>query len=130
MCDVSVRRKAQRGHHVENVIRQIVSFIQKAIETLFDAIQFVWLWSFGQIVTILRSDWQSLPVWKIVLLFIGIAGVAYLLYVAAKQMWAALRTLFNALLGVLTALVAVLPYILGSGVIAFAVGYLIKSVNL
>jgi len=45
---------------VEGIIQAIVSFLQQGIAAIFKFLQLVWTWSFGQIVSIFSSDWQSL----------------------------------------------------------------------
>ena len=115
---------------MEQVIRQIANLIQTAIAAIIDALQFVWIWSFGQIFAVFRSDWQSLPVWKIAVLAITVIAIAVLLYVAARRMWAALLGVFKALIAALSAFVYVLPYIVGAGAVAFAGAYIVKSITL
>ena len=115
---------------MEQSIRQIANLIQKAIAGIIDALQFAWIWSFGQIFNVFRSDWQSLPAWKMAVLAIVMIAIVVLLYVAAKRMWSALISVFQSLLAALTAFVYVLPYIVGAGAVAFIGGYVIKSVTL
>ena len=114
---------------MENIIQQVVRFLSEGIEAILKFLQLVWTWSFGQIVDILQSNWQQLPVWKIVLLVIVLIGVAYCLYVAARQIWGAAESVFRAFVALLSAFVTVLPYIVLSGLIAFGGAYVIQNVN-
>lgn len=114
---------------MEQAIRQLARLIQQAIGAMIDALQFIWIWSFGQIISIFRSDWQSLPVWKIVVLAIAVMAISALLYIAAKRMWSALLAVFKALVAALTAFVYVLPYVVGAGAVAFIAGYVVKSIT-
>ncbi len=114
---------------MEQVIRQVVRFLEQGIETILKFLQLIWTWSFGQIVSIFQSDWQALPIWKIVLLVIVLASIAYLLYKAGRQIWSAAEGVFRAFVALLSAFVSVLPYIVVSGLIAFAGGWIIKTVN-
>ena len=111
------------------IINQIVQFLQQGIAAVFRFLQLVWTWSFGQIVAIFQSDWQSLPVWKIVLLVIVIGAIAYILYKAALVLWDAVEAVFKAFVTLLSAFVSVLPQIVIAGLIAFAGGWIIHSVN-
>jgi hypothetical protein len=115
---------------VTQIINQIVQFLQQGVAAIFKFLQLVWTWSFGQIVAVFQSDWQTLPVWKIVVLVIVIAAVAYLLYLVAVQLWEAAVTVFKAFVALLSAFVLVLPYIVIAGLIAFGGGWLIQTVNL
>ncbi len=77
-----------------------------------------------------QSNWQALPVWKIVVLIIVLAAVAYMLYKAALELWEAAEKVFKAFVALLSAFVSVLPYILIAGLVAFAGGWVIHNVNL
>ena len=112
------------------LINQIVQLLQQGVAAIFKFLQLIWTWSFGQIVAVFQSDWQALPVWKIVLLIIVLAAVAYMLYKAALQLWEAAESVFKAFVSLLSAFVSVLPYILIAGVVAFAGGWVIHNVNL
>ncbi|CAN0469294.1 unnamed protein product [Scytosiphon promiscuus] len=114
---------------MEQIIRQIVTFLTNGIETILKFLQIVWTWSFGQIVDIFQSNWQALPIWKMVVLAIVLGAIAYYLYSSARQIWGAAEGVFKAFVGLLSAFVAVLPYIVISGLIAFAGGYVIQNVN-
>lgn len=113
-----------------NIINQIIQFLQQGVAAIFKFLQLVWVWSFGQIVAIFQSDWQSLPVWKIVVLVVVLLGIAYLLYQAAVQLWTAAVSVFKAFVALLSAFVLVLPYVVIAGLIAFAGGWVIQTVNL
>lgn len=114
---------------MENIIKQVVRFLSEGIAAILKFLQLVWTWSFGQIIDILQSNWQALPVWKIVILVVVLLGVAYCLYVVARQIWGAVESLFRAFVALLSAFVTVLPYVVLSGLIAFAGAYVIQSVN-
>jgi hypothetical protein len=115
---------------VTQVINQIVQFLQQGIAAIFKFLQLIWTWSFGQIVAVFESNWQALPIWKIVVLVIVLAAVAYMLYKAALELWEAAEKVFKAFVALLSAFVSVLPYILIAGLVAFAGGWVIHNVNL
>jgi type VI protein secretion system component VasF len=121
------------GRHGETkmvqIINQIVQFLQQGIAAVFRFLQLIWTWSFGQIIAVFQSNWQSLPVWKIVLLVIVIGAIAYILYKAALVLWDAVESVFKAFVALLTAFISVLPQIVIAGLIAFAGGWIIHSVN-
>jgi hypothetical protein len=114
---------------MEQVIRAIVQFLQQGIAAIFTFLELIWTWSFGQIIAVFQSDWQSLPVWKLVVLVAVLAAVAYVLYKAAIALWAAAVVVFHAFVALLGAFISVLPYILAAGLLAFAGGWVIHNVN-
>jgi hypothetical protein len=121
--------KSGGGGAMEQIIRQIVRLLGQGIETILKFLQLIWTWSFGQIITIFQSNWQALPVWKIAVLAIAILGIAYFLYRAFRQIWAAVLSIFKAFVELLTAFVSVLPLIIASGAIAFLAGWVVKAIN-
>lgn len=114
---------------MNQIINTIVQLLTQGIAAIFKFLQIVWTWSFGQIITIVQSNWQALPLWKIVVLAVAIVGIAAMLYKVARQLWDGAEKLLRAFIALLAIFVSVLPYIVIAGVIAFAGGYVIKSVN-
>ena len=114
---------------MEGIINAIVSFLQQGIAAIFKFLQLVWNWSFGQIVSIFSSDWQALPIWKIVILVIALGAIAYILYNAFMVLWSGVVALFHAFVELLSKFVSVLPQIVIAGLIAFAAGYVIHNIN-
>jgi hypothetical protein len=123
------RSNVTREGHVTQVISQIVQFLQQGIVAIFKFLQLIWTWSFGQIIAVFQSDWQSLPVWKIVLLIAVLAAIAYILYRVIMVLWEAAEGVFKAFVGLLMAFVSVLPQIVIAGLIAFAGGWVIHNVK-
>lgn len=114
---------------MNGIINSIVQFLQQGIAAIFKFLQLIWTWSFGQIVSIFSSDWQSLPIWKIVILVVALGAIAYILYRALMAIWSGVVSLFQAFVELLSKFVAVLPQIVLAGLIAFAAGYVIQHVN-
>ena len=112
------------------IINQIVSLLQQGVQAIFNFLRLVWTWSFGQIVSVFDSNWQALPIWKIVLLIVVIVAIAYILYKAALELWEKVESLFKAFVGLLAAFVSILPQIVIAGLIALAGGWVIHNVNL
>ncbi len=114
---------------MEQIISQVADLLAKGIAAIINVLQLLWAWSFGQIVAIFQSDFQSLPLWKLIILIIAVVGIAYFLYKAGKDIWASVVALFSAFVKLLTSLVQALPWILIAGAIAFAAGWVVKSLN-
>ena len=81
---------------MEKIIKEIVTFLTEGIAITLKFLQMVWTWSFGQIIEIFQSNWQALPVWKIVILVLTIGVISYYLYTAARQIWSATEDVFKA----------------------------------
>jgi len=114
---------------VNEIINKIVQFLQQGIAWIFEFIKLIWTWSFGQIITIFQSDWQSLPVWKIAVLALVVAGIVYVLYKALWEVWEAAEKILKAFIGLLGVLVTILPYVIIAGLIAFAGSWVIQNIN-
>lgn len=114
---------------MNGIINSIVQFLQQGIAAIFNFLQLIWTWSFGKIVSIFSSDWQALPIWKIVVLVVALVAIAYILYRAALVLWSGVVALFHAFVELLSKFISVLPQVVIAGLIAFAAGYLIHHVN-
>ena len=71
---------------MKQIFDQFLQILQQAIAAIFRFIQLIWTWSADQITKIAKVPWDSWPIWKQILLVIVIAAVAYLLFVAARQL--------------------------------------------
>lgn len=115
---------------MNDTVAQIVDLIKQGIDALVDFLALVWNWSFGEIYTIFQSDWQALPVWKMIVLGVVVVAIAFAIYKAARELWDAGVSLVKALVAMVFAFVTVLPYVVVAGVLAFGGGYVIKNVDL
>lgn len=114
---------------MRNIIDQIINLLQQGIAAIFHFVDVVWQWSFGQMFAVFDSDWQHLPLWKMVVLAVVVVAIVYTLYRAVIQLWHAAEQIFKAFVGLLMVLVSILPYVLVAGLIAAAGGYVIQHVN-
>ena len=115
---------------MNQVINQIVQFLQQGIEAIFRFVQLVWTWSFGQMVQILQSNWQNLPAWKLVVLALAIIAIVYVLYKAVLQLWGAAEKVLLAFVSLLSVIITILPFVVIAGLIAAGGGWVIQNVNL
>lgn len=115
---------------MNQIIDQIVAFLKMGIEAIFRFFELVWTWSFGQMLAIFQSDWQSLPIWKIAILILAVAAIAYVLYRGIIQLWKAAEQILKAFIGLLTVLVSILPFVLIAGLIAAGASWVIQNVTL
>lgn len=114
---------------MNQIINQIIQFLQQGIAAIFRFFELIWTWSFGQMVAIFQSDWQNLPLWKLVVLALVVAAIVYVLYKAVIQLWKAAEQILKAFIGLLGVLVTILPFILIAGLIAAGGGWIIQNVN-
>ncbi len=114
---------------MNQIINTIVQFLQQGIAAIFKFVQLAWTWSFGQIIGVFQSNWQALPLWKIVVLAVVAIGIAFMVFKVLRQLWDAGEKVLRAFVALLAVLIGVLPYVVVAGVIAFAGGYVIKNVN-
>jgi|SRR6516164_8991243 hypothetical protein len=115
---------------MKQIFDQFLQFLQRGIAEIFRLVQLVWTWSIDQITKMTQAPWGTWPLWKQMLLVIVVAAVAYFLFRAAKQLWAAAVHMLAAFASFLGALVVTLPTILIAGVIALAGLWLINNLNL
>lgn len=114
---------------MNQIINTIVQFLQQGIAAIFKFVQIAWTWSFGEIMRVMQSNWQALPIWKMVVLAIVLIGIAVMAFKVLRQLWDAGEKVLRAFVALLAVLVGVLPYVLIAGVIAFAGGWVLKNVN-
>ena len=114
---------------MKQIFDQILELLQRGIAAIFRFIQLVWTWSADQIGKIVKVPWDSWPLWKQILLVIVIAAVAYLLFIAARQLWGAGIRVLTAFGSLLFAFIVTLPTILIAGVVALAGVWAINNVS-
>jgi hypothetical protein len=105
----------------------LLQFVQQGIAAIFRFVQFIWLWSMGQITTLLQAPWQEWSYQKqgALLLIIGVVG--YVLYWVYKDLWAAGQAIVGAFGTLLTVLIRTLPRILIAGLIALGGVWLLNN---
>ena len=111
-------------------IHQIVQFLQQGIAAIFRFFEMAWTWSFGQMVTVMQSDWQNLPAWKLAVLAIVGVALAYVVVRVVMELWTAAEQIFKAFVGLLMVFVSILPFVILGGLVAAGGSYVIQNVNL
>lgn len=109
---------------------QFVYFVQQGVAAIFRFVQFIWTWSVIQITTLLQVPWQEWPSWKRFVLIVIIVTVGWVLYYAARDLWAAGETILVAFGTVVTVLVKTLPRVLLAGLIALGGVWLLNNIDL
>jgi hypothetical protein len=114
---------------MNQAINTLIQLLQQGITAIFKFLQLAWTWSFGQIIAIFQSNWQALPIWKMIVLGAVMLGIVVMLYKVARQIWSAGEAVLKAFVSLIVVFISVLPFIVIAGLIASAGGYVIKSVN-
>jgi cytochrome bd-type quinol oxidase subunit 2 len=114
---------------MKQIFEQLLQLLQQGVAAIVRFVQLIWTWTAEQISKVAQVPWDSWPLWKQILLVIVAAAVAYLLFVAARQLWAAGLRVLTAFGSLLLAFVVTLPTILVAGVVALGGLWAINNVN-
>jgi hypothetical protein len=114
---------------MQQVINEVGRIAQRLTEVIWQVLQFIWNWSFGQIVGMFQMPFNNLPLWKQVLFVLVIGAMAYFLYKVAKDLLRAVQSVLGAIVGLISALIAMLPQIVVAGLIAFGGAWVIRNFN-
>ncbi|HEY7459533.1 MAG TPA: hypothetical protein VH765_12355 [Xanthobacteraceae bacterium] len=115
---------------MQQILNQILQFLQQGIAAIFRFIQLVWNWSSAQITKLFGVPWESWPLWKQLVLAVIAAVVIYILFTAAMRLWASAVRVLAAFAGLLVVLVSTLPAILLAGLVALGGLWAVNNVNL
>jgi len=114
---------------MNNVLNQILHFLQQGIAAIFHFVQLIWNWSIDQIGRLLAVPWQDWPMLKLVLLIVVAAAVVWALFAVAWELWLAAERILAAFATLLVVLVHTLPRVLLAGVIALGGLWLANHVD-
>jgi hypothetical protein len=108
---------------------QLIQFVQQGIGFIFRFVQFVWIWSVGQITSLFLVPWSEWPVQKQILLLIIVGAVGYTLIWVYRDLWAAAQTILGAFGTLLNVLIRTLPRVLIAGLIALGGVWVLNNVD-
>jgi hypothetical protein len=114
---------------MQQVLNQVSQMAQKLVSVIWQVLQFIWNWSFGQIVKMVQMPFNTLPLWKQVLFVLVIGALAYFFYKIAKDLLKAVQSVLGAIVGLISALIAMLPQIVWAGLIAFGGAWVLTNLN-
>jgi hypothetical protein len=112
----------QEPNELGDILSRLAGVIWQALQTL-------WNWSFGQVVTMFQLPFNSLPLWKQTLFVIVIVALCYLVHKVSKDLLKAVQSVVGAIVGLISALIGLLPQILWAGLIAFGGAWVITNLN-
>jgi len=114
---------------MQQVLNEVAQIAQRLASVIWQVLEFIWNWSFGQMVRMFQMPFNTLPLWKQVLYVLVIAAMAYFLYKIAKDLLRAVQAVLSAIVGLISALIAMLPHIVWAGLIAFGGAWVITNLN-
>jgi len=114
---------------MQQVLNEVGQIAQRLSAVIWQVLQFIWNWSFGQVVKMFQLSFNGLPLWKQVLFVVVLAALAYFLYKVAKDLLKAVQSVLGAIVGLISALIAMLPQIVYAGLIAFGGAWIITNMN-
>jgi hypothetical protein len=114
---------------MQQVLNEVGQIAQRLAAVIWQVLQFIWNWSFGQIVKMFQLPFNNLPIWKQVIFVLVIGALAYFLYKVAKDLLKAVQSVLGAIVGLISALIHMLPQIVWAGLIAFGGAWVITTLN-
>src|SRR5262245_66552425 len=114
---------------MQQVLNEVGQIAQKLVAVIWQVLQFIWTWSFGQVVKMFQMPFNTLPLWKQVIFVLVIGALAYFFYKIAKDLLKAVQSVLGAIVGLISALIAMLPKIVWAGLIAFGGAWIITNLS-
>ncbi len=113
-----------------DVLNQLQQLPQQAFGGLAKSMRDVWDWCLTQVLAVPWDRIGDLPGSKVLLLIASAGIVAFFLYRAARQLFAAGQKAFAAFIALLTVFVKIFPSILVAGLAAAAGAWVVNHVQL
>src|SRR5215510_12498953 len=114
---------------MQQVLNEVGQIAQRLAGVIWQVLQFIWNWSFGHVVKMFQMPLSNLPIWKQVLFVLVIAALGYFLFKIAKDLLKAVQSVLGAIVGLISALIAMLPQIVWAGMVAFGGAWVITNFN-
>lgn len=115
---------------MQQVPSQLLQLMQQGIDAIFRLVSSIWSWSVEQIMDLTQVPWDDWPLWKQVFLVLVVAGVAWALFRAAKELWDAAERILAVFASLLATLVRTLPSVLLAGIIALGGIWILNNADL
>ena len=114
---------------MQQVFNQVGQIAQQLASVIWQVLQFIWGWSFGQVVRMFQMPFNNLPIWKQLIYVIVIVALAYFIYKIFKDLLRAVQSILGAIVSLISALIAMLPQIVLVGLIAFGGAWAITTLD-
>jgi hypothetical protein len=103
---------------MQQIVSQVLHFLQTGIAAIFHFVEMIWTWSANQVTKLVEVPWHEWPILKVMLLVLVIAAVVWALYRVLWELWLGAERVLSAFAGLLVIFVHTLPRVLLAGVIA------------
>jgi hypothetical protein len=114
---------------MQNVPTEVGEVARRFAQVIWHVLEFLWTWSFGQIVAMFRLPLNSLPLWKQILFALVLTSLGYLFHRISKDLLKAVQSMIGATVGFFTALIGMMPQIVWAGLIAFGGAWIMTNMN-
>jgi hypothetical protein len=108
---------------------EVSDIVARLAGVIWQALQVLWNWSFGQVVTMFQLPFNSLPVWKQVIFVLVTVSLGYLSHRVSRDLLKAVQSVVGAIVGLVSAMIGMLPQIAWAGLIAFGGAWVITNLN-
>jgi hypothetical protein len=113
-----VDRQRREESVMQQILNQVLHFLQMGIAAIFRFVELIWTWSVRQVTTLLEVPWREWPILKVILLIVVVAAVIWALYRVFWELWLGAERVLSAFARLLVIFVHTLPRVLLAGVIA------------
>jgi hypothetical protein len=103
---------------MQQIVSQVLHFLQTGIAAIFHFVEMIWTWSVQQVTKLVEVPWQDWPILKVLLLIVVVAAVVWALYRVFWELWLGAERVLSAFASLLVIFVQTLPRVLLAGVIA------------
>src|SRR5262245_41750918 len=93
------------------------------------ALQFLWTWSFGRVVTMFQMPFDTLPLWKQVLFGVVIWALARMSYKVVMGLRNAAQSVVGSTVALISVLLSIVPQIAWVGLIALGSTWAILNLD-
>jgi hypothetical protein len=114
---------------MQKVPTEVGELAGRFAQVIWHVLEFLWSWSFGQIVAMFRLPLNSLPLWKQILFVLVLSALGYLFHKISKDLLKAVQSMIGAIVGFFTAIISMMPQIVWAGLIAFGGAWIMTNMN-
>jgi len=112
---------------MQEVFNRVGQIAQNLVSVIWQVLQFIWNWSFGQVARMFNQSFAGLDIWKQVVFVLVIGALIYFIYKLARDLLKAVQSILSAIVGLVSALIGMLPQIVLAGLIAFGGAWLVNQ---
>jgi hypothetical protein len=114
---------------LQDAFNQVGRIAQNLVSVIWQVLQFIWNWSFGQVARMFSQSFTNMAIWKQIIFVLVIGALIYFIYKIAKDLLRAVQSILSAIVGLVSALIGMLPQIVLAGLIAFGGAWIVNQPN-